>query len=62
MSFTVCVGCYTLRYIAGELPNSPENAIRWIRDPKRVEPGTVMPDLGVTTAEARDIAAYLYRH
>lgn len=49
-----------LRYIAGELPNSPANAIRWIRDPKRVEPGTVMPDLGVTTAQARDIAAYLY--
>jgi cytochrome c len=48
------------RDIAGEIPNSPENAIRWIRDPKKIEPGTIMPKLGVTEAEARDIVAYLY--
>lgn len=46
--------------IAGELPNSPENLIRWIRDPKAVEPGTAMPTLGLTEYEAHDIAAYLY--
>jgi cytochrome c len=47
-------------YIAGELPNNGDNLIRWIMDPKAVEPGTAMPDLDVTEAEARDIAAYLF--
>jgi cytochrome c1 len=50
------------RYIAGELPNTPANLIRWIMDPQRVEPGTVMPDMNVGESDARDIAAYLYRH
>jgi cytochrome c len=47
-------------YIAGELPNNGDNLIRWVMDPREVEPGTDMPDLGVTEAEARDIAAYLF--
>lgn len=47
-------------YIAGQLPNTPANLVRWIRDPQAVEPGTAMPDLGVTEDDARDIAAYLY--
>lgn len=46
--------------IAGELPNTPANLIRWIRNPPSVEPGTAMPDVGVTRRQARDIAAYLY--
>lgn len=46
--------------IAGELPNSPENLVRWIKDPKSVEPNTDMPDLGLTDEQARDVAAYLY--
>jgi cytochrome c1 len=46
-------------YIAGELPNNATNLQRWIRDPRAVEPGTAMPDLGVTSVDARDIAAYL---
>ena len=46
--------------IAGELPNRPANLIRWIRNPPSVEPGTAMPNLGVTRRQARDIAAYLY--
>jgi len=50
------------RLIAGRIGNNPRNAIRWIMDPQRIEPGTVMPDLGVTEPEARDIAAYLYAH
>lgn len=45
--------------IAGELPNNPENLARWIKDPKAVEPGTAMPDLGLSDEQARDIAAYL---
>ena len=47
-------------YIAGELTNTPENVVRWIMDPQAIEPGTVMPDLGLTEAEARDVAAHLY--
>jgi len=47
-------------YIAGELTNTPENVVRWIMDPQAIEPGTVMPDLGLTESEARDVAAHLY--
>ena len=47
-------------YVAGVLPNTPENIVRWIRNPKDVDDKTAMPALGVTTAEATDIAGYLY--
>jgi len=47
-------------YIAGELPNNGDNLIRWIMDPRDVEPGTAMPDLNLTESQARDIAAYLF--
>jgi cytochrome c1 len=47
-------------YIAGMLRNTPPNLVRWIRDPQGVVPGNAMPDMGVSEAEARDIAAYLY--
>ncbi len=46
-------------FIAGVLPNTPENMIRWLRDPQAVDPRTAMPDLYVTERDARDIAAYL---
>jgi cytochrome c len=46
--------------IAGRIGNTPENLVRWIESPQAIEPGTAMPELGVTEAEARDIAAYLY--
>ncbi len=49
-------------YVAGQLPNTPANLIRWIRTPQSVYPGNVMPDLGVSQNDARDIAAYLYQH
>jgi cytochrome c len=47
-------------YVAGVVANNPDNLIRWLRSPAAVNPGTAMPDLGLTEAEARDIAAYLY--
>jgi cytochrome c1 len=47
-------------YIAGELANNGANLQRWIRDPRSVEPGTAMPNLGVTAVDAQDIAAYLF--
>jgi mono/diheme cytochrome c family protein len=45
--------------IAGALPNTPQQMVRWIRDPKSVDPLTTMPDLQVGEQDARDIAAYL---
>jgi cytochrome c len=50
------------RYIAGELPNNLDNLLRWLQHPQAVEPGTVMPDLGLGALQARDIAAFLYSH
>lgn len=47
-------------YVAGVLVNNEENLVRWIMDPKDVNPATAMPDLDVTELEARDIVAYLY--
>lgn len=47
-------------YVAGVLANVPENLVRWLQDPRAVDPLTAMPDLGVTEEEARDMAAYLY--
>jgi cytochrome c1 len=46
-------------YIAGELTNNADNLRRWIQDPRAVEAGTAMPNLGVTAVDAEDIAAYL---
>lgn len=45
--------------LGGVLPNSPENMVRWLRDPQKFAPLSAMPDLGVTEHDARDIAAYL---
>ena len=47
-------------YVAGVLTNTPDNMIRWIKDPPGVDPLTAMPNLGVTDEDARDIASYLY--
>lgn len=47
-------------YVAGVVPNTPENLVRWLLDPPSVDPRTAMPKLGLTHAEASDIAAYLY--
>jgi cytochrome c2 len=46
--------------IAGQVPNSLENLVRWIRTPQTISPGTAMPNLGIDDPTARDIAAYLY--
>ena len=47
-------------YLAGRIDNTPENMIKWIRQPHSVDPQTAMPETGVTEADGRDIAAYLY--
>jgi cytochrome c2 len=47
-------------YIGGVLQNNPDNMVRWIQNPKAVDGKTAMPYLGVTPADARNIAGYLY--
>jgi cytochrome c len=47
-------------YVAGRLENTPANLQRFIRHPQQVDPPNAMPDVGVTEADGRDIAAYLY--
>ena len=55
------LGAFGLRsYIAGEFPNEPEALVRWLSNPPAMKPGTLMPDMGVSPADARHIAAYLY--
>lgn len=49
------------KYIAGVLPMSADNMVRWLRAPQSVVPETAMPDTGLTERDARDIAAYLAR-
>jgi len=56
------VDCADRRLIAGRIPNTLPNLLRWLENPQAVEPGTVMPDLGVEAPQARDLAAYLYAH
>lgn len=48
------------RTIAGHLANTPANLVSWIMEPQAIDPGNVMPDLGVTREDATHIAAYLY--
>ena len=53
-------GIATRAYIAGVLPNQPENMIRWIMNPPGVDEKTAMQNLHVTATDARYIGAYLY--
>ncbi len=45
--------------IADAVPNTPDNLVHWIQNPPSVKPGTTMPSLDVSDADARAIAAYL---
>ena len=53
-------GVQTQSYIAGVLQHTPDNLVRWVRDPQGVNPRTAMPNLNVSESDARDIVAYLY--
>jgi cytochrome c1 len=46
--------------IGGVAPNRPDRLVSWLENPPAVSPNTGMPAMGLTTAEARDVAAYLY--
>lgn len=46
-------------FIAGVLPNTGENMVRFLRDPQAIDPLSAMPALGLTEQDARDIAAFM---
>jgi cytochrome c2 len=46
-------------YLAGSLPNTPENLEQWIMHPQHYRPGTAMPEMEVTQPDARRIATFL---
>ena len=47
-------------YVGGVVPNTPDNLVAWIRNPPGLDPMTAMPATGLSDAQARDAAAYLY--
>jgi cytochrome c len=47
-------------YIAGRLANRPEVLAQWIAAPQALVPGTLMPSMGVSPADAQAMAAYLF--
>jgi cytochrome c2 len=49
-------------YLGGVLRNTPVNLVQWIVDPQRFLARSAMPVTGISEAEARDVAAYLYAH
>jgi cytochrome c2 len=46
-------------YLAGVLPNTPENLQQWVMHPQKFQPGIAMPEMGVSPEDARRIAAFL---
>lgn len=46
-------------YLAGSLPNTPENLEQWIMHPQHYQPGTAMPEMGVSEQDAHRIAVFL---
>lgn len=47
------------RMLAGKLPNTPDNMLRWLMHPQAIDRGNAMPDMGLTAQQARAISAYL---
>jgi cytochrome c len=46
-------------YLAGVLPNTSANLEQWVMHPQKFQPGIAMPEMGVSPADARQIAAFL---
>ena len=46
-------------YLAGSLQNTPTNLSAWIQHPQHFQPGTAMPEMGVTPKDADNIVRYL---
>ena len=46
--------------IAGKFPNNPDTMARWLQNPQAMDPQNSMPNLKVSAADSRDMAAFLY--
>lgn len=46
-------------YIAGVLPNTPQNMARWIVGAQDIRPGDAMPSTRMPSRDAADLAAFL---
>jgi cytochrome c len=49
-------------YVAGAVPNTPDNLAAWIMHPQHLRPGTAMPEMGVTELDAHRIAEFLEKN
>jgi cytochrome c len=47
-------------YVGGVITNTADNLIAWIVTPQTFSPRSAMPATGISEAEARDVATYLY--
>lgn len=47
-------------FIGGVATNTPDHLVQWITSPQSLSQQSAMPPSGISEAEARDIAAYLY--
>jgi len=47
-------------FVAGVVPNTVDNLVRFIVDPQSVDEKSAMPVTGINGEQARDVAAYLY--
>jgi cytochrome c len=47
-------------YVAGTLPNTPDNLRQFVQHPQAVKPSIAMPEVPMSDADARDITAYLF--
>lgn len=55
------LGDYAQRtLLAGVVPNTPSTLVPFLINPATVIPGTGMPNVGLSAADARHIAAFLY--
>jgi cytochrome c oxidase subunit II len=44
---------------AGAAENTPEGLTRWLRNPQKVKPGNLMPNMFLTDAQTADMVSYL---
>ncbi len=46
-------------YLAGVLPNTPNDLQRWIMHPQQYRPGSAMPEMHVSAQDAAEFSNYL---
>lgn len=46
-------------YLAGSLPNTPSDLEAWLKHPQSIRPGSAMPEMNVTDADAQRMALFL---